>query len=176
MLPVGENGLLPGLKAGVPDLRNKDGFHLFNREGVIMNWFSRYSIMSKSFDIKKKLCYEDQCCEHCQLDPNLAVMLLKENDSFGIVSSYVVCSECLEEHDREEDEEQVFCQDCNMKYPKKNTIAWKWYDFYAPQGDEAIIVCDSCRSKEKHLDRVDREITNSYLVEMILDSLVLVPK
>lgn len=35
MLPVGENGLLPGLKAGVPDLRNKDGnisIQLVNRQ------------------------------------------------------------------------------------------------------------------------------------------------
>lgn len=90
---------------------------------------------------------------------------ITENDSFGIVSGYYCCQACKDEADREEGEELVYCADCGEEKKTKDTIRWKWYDFYAPQGDEPLIICNECADKEKHQARVTKDL-ESYEREM----------
>lgn len=40
---------------------------------------------------------------------------------------------------------------------RKDGAEWRWYDFYAPQGDEAPFICFACRALPKHLARVARD-------------------
>lgn len=124
-----------------------------------MNWYTKTYIGKISNVRKQELFDMDGGCEHCEADISKADYLRKENDSFGTVSSWVCCSECDTKADEAEDEEEEVCFDCKKTVKMKDAVEWRWYDFYAPQGDEPLIICNECRTKEKHLDRVrkDRE-------------------
>lgn len=132
-----------------------------------MNWFTKSIIINTSIAYKKELCEQDGCCEHCVTDVNLAYAISSEKDSFGTVGSYVTCKECFDKANEEEGEKEVFCHDCHMTVKKKDSIQWRWYDFYAAQGDKPLTICNTCRGKEKHQQRVtkdneDREAEEDY--------------
>lgn len=97
-------------------------------------------------------------CEHLKVG-EVAPWMVGENDSFGPVSRYGLCNECYEKHKAAEEEELEFCHDCGQEKPMKQMTAWRPYDFYAPQGDEPLMICDSCCKAETHRERVriDRE-------------------
>ena len=122
-----------------------------------MNWFTRKDISSNSVAFKSKRAEEDACCEHVQADPSCAVSLRREVDSFGPVSSYVCCADCEKLAEEAEENETHTCADCKCEFPLKEGMLWKWYDFYPQQGDEPIAVCNSCRVKEKHVQRVRKD-------------------
>jgi len=124
-----------------------------------MNWFTRENITTRSEDKKKELIEQDGACPHAEKDLNLAQVLRSEKDTWGPVSTYVCCFECDEKTSQQEQKEIVVCCDCSGSFEKSETIQWKWYDFYAPQGDQPMTICRGCRSKEKHQERVrkDRE-------------------
>jgi hypothetical protein len=124
-----------------------------------MNWFTRGLIMG-SPEYRQKLLNEDGGCEHAEADINLAQVLRREMDSFGPVSSYVCCQACDTKALEEEDNEERGCRDCKMVVKKKDGIEWKWYDFYAPQGDEAIFICNACKVLPTHLNRVANDDRN----------------
>lgn len=130
-----------------------------------MNWFVQKDISGNSRKFKEKISQEDSCCEHVEADPSVAVSDRTERDSFGIVSRYVCCAKCEEE--AEERDEQVIhtCFDCGKKHAAKDGIAWKWYDFYAPQGDDPLHICNDCCAREKHINRVKRD-REDYEAEM----------
>ena len=58
---------------------------------------------------------------------------------------------------RDEDEKNVCCHDCKAVVPRKVTIAWRWYDFYAAQGDIPITVCRDCQKAPRHPERMRRD-------------------
>ena len=129
-----------------------------------MNWPMHRFIKSISQnDIDNAL---DGSCEHIAIgQPG---HLVGENDSFGPMVRYLECNDCYKETKRLEEEEEVFCTDCGCTVKVKDTISWKPYDFYAPQGDEPLIICNSCKVKETHLERVaydkqNREAECGYL-------------
>lgn len=97
-------------------------------------------------------------CEHVGDNPSLLYKITYENDPWGR-EGYCLCQACSEQADAVEDEEEVICYDCQQTFKKKDTIEWRWYDFYAPQGDEPLTICQSCKKAEKHQARVkqDRE-------------------
>ena len=37
---------------------------------------------------------------------------------------------------------------------------WRWYDFYAPQGDEPLEICKCCWEAPKHQERMLRDRQN----------------
>jgi hypothetical protein len=121
-----------------------------------MNWFTRGAIVGDAA-YKTKLLNEDGGCEHVEKDINLAAVLRREMDSFGPVSSYVCCQACDTKALEEEDNEECVCRDCGMTVKKKDGIEWRWYDFYAPQGDEALFICNACKVLPKHQNRVARD-------------------
>lgn len=121
-----------------------------------MNWFTKYHFNGASLEHKTQLVNEHGGCEHVMANPALLVSVSFENDSFGR-EGYCVCEECHKKQQEEVDSEVVTCHDCQQNFPRKETISWKWYDFYAAQGDEPVIVCDSCRTKPKHRERVERD-------------------
>lgn len=83
--------------------------------------------------------------------------ILKEDDSFGPVVRYVVCKACWEKAKQEQEEQKVHCNDCGQEKMAKDTISWKWYDFYAPQGDEPLTICTDCMVLPKHKQRVEKD-------------------
>lgn len=97
-------------------------------------------------------------CEHVTDDPSKGHVVHYENDYWGR-EGFVMCEVCEEAKEIEMDNEEVCCYDCKGVFQRKDTVEWKWYDFYPAQGDEPIVVCKHCRILPKHLERVrkDRE-------------------
>ncbi len=95
-------------------------------------------------------------CEHVKVGER-AYRAIYESDSFGTVGVYACCKECSENLDKQEDEELVTCDDCGQEFQRKDTFEWKPYDFYAPQGDEPMVICKVCRTADKHLARCRKD-------------------
>lgn len=122
-----------------------------------MNWFTKEVVEHLSSEAKQKLLDLDGGCGHVQGDITLAYVMHSEKDSFGPVSTHVVCKECNAAAEEEEDNEECTCRDCKQTIKKKDGIEWKCYDFYAPQGDEPLFICNVCRPKQPHQSRVARD-------------------
>lgn len=122
-----------------------------------MNWFTTDYIERNSVAYKKERAEEDSCCEHVEADPACATHNRKEMDSFGPVSTHVVCEACNILAEEAELEEEDVCQDCHQTVKMRDAISWKPYDFYAPAGEEPLIICNACRKLEKHITRVKRD-------------------
>ncbi len=121
-----------------------------------MNWTVRGVVKMT----EQRVSSADEVCEHLHIGDTAHVV--GEQDSFGPVTRFYYCSECYEVARQREGEELEYCHDCGCEKPRSEVLAWRWYDFYAPQGDEPIMVCSDCRKKPKHLrrvakDRADRE-------------------
>ena len=80
-----------------------------------------------------------------------------ESDSFGTVGEAPVCKECYDIAEAESQSELHTCIDCKTIVPRSEGIFWRWYDFYAAQGDEAAFVCHECRKKPQHIRRVEKD-------------------
>jgi len=100
-------------------------------------------------------------CEHVEADPKCAYILFKEDDSFGPVMRHVDCKACAEKAFAEEAEKVYTCNDCKKQFKQKDLTTWKWYDFYAAQGDEPLLLCKECRKGEKHKKRVAEDRDSS---------------
>ena len=97
-------------------------------------------------------------CEHCTAeDLSKAVGFFYEKDSFGYVFTEIACKECEDKGKEEEDNKMVCCDDCKGTFLRKETTEWRWYDFYAAQGDEPCIICDECWNKPAHQSRMARD-------------------
>ena len=97
----------------------------------------------------------DGVCDHIVV--GMGGHMVGEQDSFGPVTRFLECDDCYKAAKDVEGEELVYCGDCKKEHLKKNTIEWRWYDFYAPQGDEPLILCIECRKAPKHLARRARD-------------------
>ena len=122
-----------------------------------MNWFTREVVEQLPAASKQELADADTCCTHVEKNIELAYTMHSEKDSFGPVSTHVVCKECDKAIDEEEDNRECTCHDCNQTVKKKDGIEWKWYDFYAAQGDEPLFICNACRVLDKHKQRRARD-------------------
>ena len=125
-----------------------------------MNW------IVKSFrEVNQDDLDADFACEHVKAGDSAHVN--QERDSFGIVGQAVLCDACHEAAEAAEGEETDFCYDCGQEKKIKDVIYWRWYDFYAPQGDDPLCICRDCWSKDKHQrrmakDAADREAEDDY--------------
>lgn len=122
-----------------------------------MNWFTSNIIAQYSVKRKQELIEQDGGCEHVEHNPELAYAVKRENDSFGVVGQYVVCQACDKKVDEEEGQVEHVCGDCKQTFKAKDGIAWKWYDFYAPQGDTPLMICNCCKVLPQHLGRVRQD-------------------
>ena len=129
-----------------------------------MNWFTTHYVRSMSQGKKAQLVAEHDCCEHVGADSSLAFVISREHDSFGS-EGYVTCESCYEQSLEEEDNSREVCHDCSQTVLRKEGYFWKWYDFYAPQGDEPLFICHECAKKEKHTERIRRD-REEYEAEM----------
>lgn len=94
-------------------------------------------------------------CKHVSLKKlNKGVGFFFERDSFGYVFVEIVCEKCRDQGLEEIANSRVLCGDCGMEHPRKETKQWRWYDFYAPQGDEPRIICNTCWELPKHVNRM----------------------
>lgn len=122
-----------------------------------MNWFTKEFAGNRTLAGKRDLVDQDGGCEHAESDASTVAWVHYENDTSGIVGSYACCSACHQKADEEEDNELHVCVDCMEEKPLKDGVEWKWYDFYAAQGDTPMFVCDCCRPKEKHQARLAKD-------------------
>lgn len=106
----------------------------------------------------------DDHCEH--LSPgSIAPYLIQETDSFGPVHGYGMCAACYETYLTQKVEQTYHCHDCGVEFQLKEGILWKWWDFYPEQGDEALPICNVCKEKHRHKERVERN-TRDFEEEM----------
>ena len=101
----------------------------------------------------EKITLNDHACEHCEEDPNQTYAIFREMDSFGLVGEYAVCKDCYDKEVQRQKQETVTCRDCGEEKPRSETSEWRWYDFYAPQGDEPLTICHDCWDKPTHKNR-----------------------
>lgn len=80
-----------------------------------------------------------------------------ESDSFGIVGESPVCKDCYDKIELEAQAEIHSCHDCHKKVPASEGVFWRWYDFYAPQGDEPMFICNECTVKPTHINRREKD-------------------
>lgn len=125
-----------------------------------MNWFTKSVVAGYTPAQKQKLLEQDSGCEHVEQDINLAYVLHSEKDSFGPVGTHLVCKACDDQAEEEEGNEERVCCDCKQTVKRKDGGEWRWYDFYAPQGDVPLFICNPCRSLPKHLQRVARDLAD----------------
>lgn len=98
-----------------------------------------------------------EACEHVEAGTT-PHSLLCEDDSFGAVGRYVACEACAKKARDEERAVQYTCVDCKQPHTlAEGLILWRWYDFYAAQGDEPTPVCATCQTGPKHKQRVARD-------------------
>jgi nitrite reductase/ring-hydroxylating ferredoxin subunit len=121
-----------------------------------MNWFTKTPAASLSAAAKQKLVDDNDSCEHVQNDPSKFFEVSYENDSFGR-EGYCMCEACAILAQEQVQEETYVCADCKTEFPLKSGILWKWYAFYAAQGDEALPVCNACRPLPSHRARVRQD-------------------
>lgn len=121
-----------------------------------MNWFTKTYCGTFPLERKVELLEEHGGCDHVENDPSLMFCVSYENDAWGR-EGYCMCQSCTENAEEAEGQEMVTCHDCGQEFQKKDTIEWRWYDFYAPQGDEPLTICEGCRHKETHLERRRRD-------------------
>lgn len=132
-----------------------------------MNWFTKRHVGHLSIEKKKETINDPSWggnCEHVEKDSSKLYMISAENDPWGR-EDYGICEECANKLKETEDNEQVCCSDCKKMFPRKETITWKWYDFYAAQGDVPLTICNTCRTAEKHQTRVANDRAD-YMHEM----------
>ncbi len=96
-------------------------------------------------------------CSHVEANEASAFVVHSEVDSFGPVGVMVACKGCDDKRMAAENAELVLCCDCKTKKPAMDTFEWTSFDFYAPQGDEALVVCRDCGAKPKHAARVAKD-------------------
>ena len=104
-------------------------------------------------------------CEHVEVNRTQAYAVLCEDDCSGLVVRYVVCVSCYAAHEQEEGSRIRRCCDCHKDVQQKEGGEWRWYDFYAAQGDEPMFLCDVCRRLPRHLERRRRDLED-YQEEM----------
>lgn len=120
-----------------------------------MNWFTHVTLSDKA-DKESAFVRLDDYCEHVEGDHSKLKVISKEHDSMGS-ESYGVCQECWDAIQKERDEEEGTCHDCKQVFKMKELKEWRWYDFYEPQGDEPLLLCESCLSSETHQHRVAKD-------------------
>lgn len=113
---------------------------------------------------KQTITEEWDHCEHLNVG-DVAPYMVGEQDSFGPVARMGMCQECHDKYKEEQEQELEYCHDCGQEKPMKEMRQWRWYDFYAPQGDEPLMICDDCSVKDKHKERV-RKDNEAYEREM----------
>jgi hypothetical protein len=122
-----------------------------------MNWFTKQFATPKlSAEKRAKKVLEHGGCDHVIQDPNLLYVIQYENDSFGR-EGYCSCQACYEAGQVEAGQRIVTCQECHGEFPKSETMTWRWYDFYAAQGDEAMVLCKTCYAGPKHQARMEKD-------------------
>lgn len=117
------------------------------------------NILSTTYSITKALLDHpnSEHCEHILQGQAQAYACFCEDDSFGPLTRYITCKPCHDKIKEEEAEEMVCCDDCKASKPRKIVSQWRWYDFYAPQGDEPREICETCWQEPKHQNRMKQD-------------------
>lgn len=122
-----------------------------------MNQMTTRNVEDKTIEQKQKLFNMDGGCSHVEADMAKGYALLSETDSFGPVATCLVCKECADAEKKRVGEEECVCHDCKKKVKRSEGGTWKWYDFYAAQGDIPLFLCNPCFSLPNHRARVQRD-------------------
>lgn len=126
------------------------------------------NVISTSVITAALLAHEcTEFCDHVQVNKSLAYVSLNEDDGFGPLSRYVVCKPCYEKAQQEYAEQSTYCDDCKQYKKNSQMRQWRWFDFYAAQGDEPVDICKECWELPKHEkrmsnDRAERQADDDY--------------
>ena len=116
------------------------------------------NVLSTSYHISKAALDEADLCEHLQQEATAqAYAIFKEDDSFGPVGRIAVCKVCYDKSIQEHNEQTTCCNDCKQMKKNSEMREWRWYDFYAPQGDEPLEICTDCWKEPKHQERMRKD-------------------
>ena len=96
-----------------------------------------------------------EACEHVTADWSLAVQGTAETDVWGSDIPYFCCQKCVDLQGEEIHESP--CEDCGAEVKVSEMREWRWYDFYAPQGDEPVYICKGCQLGPKHRKRIKED-------------------
>lgn len=122
-----------------------------------MNWFTKRYTATLSDEMKASRAAElDSLCEHVEEDGSKLHVVSREHDSMGS-ESYGMCEACFTAAEEYEGNQEDTCHDCHGVFKMKELKEWKWYDFSYQQGDEPLLICESCRVAEKHVERVRKD-------------------
>lgn len=122
-----------------------------------MNWFTKEFVASTTTEAKKAdLVTKHGGCDHVIENPSLLHVIQYENDSFGR-EGYCCCKACYDAGEKERQEKPTTCHECKQTFPRSETTTWRWYDFYAAQGDEAMVLCKTCYAGPKHQARMEKD-------------------
>ncbi len=88
-------------------------------------------------------------CEHLKMGM-VAPVVYCEDDTFGPVMRYAVCQACYDASQ----EEECQCENCGRMVKTRQLRQWRPYDFYAPQGDVPLELCDICWDEPEHAQRI----------------------
>lgn len=95
----------------------------------------------------------DHACEHVENGAEVCTVTA-ERDGFSRGGCegecHAQCAACVEL----EWAEPTRCFDCGKNFPLRDMLQWRWYDFYAPQGDEELPICEGCQVLPVHKNRV----------------------
>jgi hypothetical protein len=63
----------------------------------------------------------------------------------------------VEDAERAHSEATCTCPNCRRDVQRQDLREWRWYDFYAAQGDIPMKLCAHCWSEPGHKDRMERD-------------------
>ena len=113
-----------------------------------MNW-----VVHRKVQLNQRMINDaDGVCEHVKVGDYCHES--GEQDSFGPVARFYECDACYEAAAKAAGEEEVVCHDCRKVVLRKQIREWKPFDFYAPQGDTPLEICDCCWKAQRHQDRM----------------------
>lgn len=117
------------------------------------------NVLSTSYSITKGMLNHPlaEHCEHILGAKAQAYACFCEDDSFGPLVRYFVCQPCHDKAIEEHHQQKTCCNDCKQMVLNSKMRQWRWYDFYAAQGDEPLDICDDCWTGEKHQKRMKQD-------------------
>lgn len=93
-------------------------------------------------------------CSHSEKDRSLIVGYFTEDDAIFSEDLQWVCNECKEKIEAAHLEQEDECHDCKGVHKLKELKEWKWWDFSYYNGDNPLLICNNCSTKEPHIERV----------------------
>lgn len=95
---------------------------------------------------------EDDTCGHLKVGERAFNTVVESDTLAPSTESYHECEACYNSRMVE----LTNCPCCSRQIEVGDLREWRWYGFYAPQGDEPITLCVKCWDEPTHQRRIQR--------------------